>query len=126
MKESEIRSVLAQLCRDLDSARAKVGVAVVSTTVALGTGCGGVVEESSGAGADDRADAAMDATADVSPKDAAKDAKAEAAIPEAGQDVVFDVGFSDALPVDAADDGPVPVYMSACLPPDPESDPSGA
>ncbi len=26
-------------------------------------------------------------------------------------------------PLDAADDGPTPVYMSACLPPDPDADP---
>jgi len=120
MKEAEIRSILKQVCRELDSARAKMGVAVVGTTVALGSGCGGVVEETGPGESDARADTAQDAETDGS-----LDGTPDASVAEAGADVFFDTGLSDALPIEAADDGPTPVYMSACLPPDPEADPAG-
>ena len=125
MKEIEIRTILARLCRDLDATRAKSSLAIVGTTVALGSGCGGTVEESRAEGPGSGVDAALDANADVNPLDAAKDAQPDTNLAEAGSDAFWDVGFTDGSAVDAADDGPTPVYMSACLPPDPEADPAG-
>lgn len=111
-----MRSILAQLCRELDAKRAKMGVAVVGTVV-LGAGCGGVVEDAG----KERPDAAQDARADTSPNDAS-----DTGVAEAGQDVFIDVVISDVGDMDVEiPDGLTPVYMSACLPPDPKGDPAG-
>lgn len=114
MKESEIRSILERLCSELDARRARMGVAVVGTTLVLGTGCGGTVETRGPDDPDGSADAAQDSNAG--------DAVAEDAPFDAGPLPPY-MAPDSGPPLDAADEGPTPVYMSACLPADPDTDP---
>ena len=125
MKESEIRAILGRLCTELDAKRGAriAGAAVVGTSLALGTGCGGVTEtrepEADSGVQDGSPDAHADAKPDVLPNDAAVD---QGPLPPY---MAPDSGPTpDYMAADAADDGPTPVYMSACAPPPADRDPS--
>jgi hypothetical protein len=121
MKESEIRAILERLCTDLDTRRGAriAGAAVVGTSLALGTGCGGIAETRNPEADSGVNDGSADADAEAEPNDAAVD---QGPLPPY---MAPDSGPSpDYMAVDAApDDGPTPVYMSACAPATDRGDP---